>query len=195
MQGQNLLSGFNEPVLEAQSSYRRLLEAMAHPGRIVTLNSSAETPRPLSPAATAIALSLFDFETRVWLAPEAWPARDYLGFHCHCPITESPAKATFALLPAGSSRPDLADFNLGTDEHPERSTTLILEVAELSNESGVTLSGPGINGSTWLSVSGVDDGFWQQVRHNHGLFPRGVDLILSCGDRLAAIPRSTKVED
>ncbi|WP_255434812.1 phosphonate C-P lyase system protein PhnH [Paracoccus sp. MC1862] len=31
-------------------------------------------------------------------------------------------------------------------------------------------------------------------RHNRALFPLGWDCILTCGDRLAAVPRSTRVE-
>ena len=40
---------------------------------------------------------------------------------------------------------------------------------------------------------GLPDGFWNQVRMNQAKFQFGVDLIFVAGDRLAALPRSTRV--
>jgi alpha-D-ribose 1-methylphosphonate 5-triphosphate synthase subunit PhnH len=92
------------------------------------------------------------------------------------------------------SLPELAALPNGTDEMPETSATVILQVSALGSGRRFRLEGPGLRQPTELRVDGLPDEFvaiWQQ---NHALFPRGVDLILCAGDRLAALPRSVTVK-
>ena len=182
---------FGDAVSGAQETFRHVLEAMAHPGRVVTLGHDAMSPKPLSRAATAVALTLFDFETRVWLdaAAVAGDAFDYLRFHCGCPITDDPASADFAIADAAAV-PPLDRFAQGTDEFPDRSTTLIIDVAGLSAGTGVCLTGPGIKEKARLSVDGLPAWFWDSWSLNHGGFPLGVDVILTHENRVAALPRT-----
>ncbi len=79
-------------------------------------------------------------------------------------------------------------FAIGTPAYPDRSATLIVEVAALAPE-GARLSGPGIRDQARLNLPEV-----AAFRANRALFPQGVDLFLTCGTRLAALPRSTVVE-
>ena len=90
--------------------------------------------------------------------------------------------------------PDPDDLALGTDEYPDRSTTLIVQVPELSAGRGPRLTGPGIDGARRLDVGGRPERVWRVVAENPSLFPRGVDLILAAGARVAALPRTTRVE-
>lgn len=191
---QNIRPGFDDPVMRSQSTFRKVLEAMSHPGRIVDIDNTPEGLVDLSPAATAVCLTLVDFETPIWLDKKALSASDYLKFHCSCPITELSTAAQFAVIAAPQELTSFETFNLGSNEYPDRAATLIIEVESLSNAEGVTLTGPGIEHSAKLSVSGVSENFWQQVQNNSALFPRGVDLVLTCGKQLAALPRTTQVE-
>jgi alpha-D-ribose 1-methylphosphonate 5-triphosphate synthase subunit PhnH len=88
---------------------------------------------------------------------------------------------------------DLDGFCLGSDEHPETSTTLVIDVDGLVAGNGMELAGPGIADRVALQVEGVSDSFWSKVSANHALFPRGVDLILTSGCFVAALPRSVRV--
>jgi alpha-D-ribose 1-methylphosphonate 5-triphosphate synthase subunit PhnH len=188
-----LEAGFIDPVEDAQHSFRRILDAMAHPGRIVTLDRPQSLPPgPLGRAAVAAALALLDFETPAWLDAAASPAAAHLRFHCNCPITALPAEADFAF--AAGSPPPLDGFALGTDLYPDRSTTLILEVATLEAAGRLRLTGPGIEREARLGIIGLSPGFWAERAALAPLFPRGLDLIVTCGDLLAAIPRTTLVE-
>jgi alpha-D-ribose 1-methylphosphonate 5-triphosphate synthase subunit PhnH len=189
-----IAAGFADPALGAQATFRSLLQAIAHPGRIVAAPQGLPTPpAPLSPPAYAAALTLLDFETPLWLDPSlARPAViESLRLHCGCPIV-APGQARFALL-AGAGAP-LAAFEPGTPEYPDRSATLIWQVDQLSDAGGVRLIGPGIRDSARLQVEGLPADFWTLWGMSHSQFPLGVDVVFVTTDRLAALPRSTGVQ-
>ena len=91
--------------------------------------------------------------------------------------------------------PALEDFNCGTDEAPDKSATVILQVDRIFPEAeGVTLSGPGIRDTVSILVDGVANDFWRQRQRQQALFPRGVDILFTAGDRFVGLPRTTMVE-
>lgn len=190
----DLSPGFADPVIQSQATFRALLHAMARPGRIMELRGLAPDAAPLSPAAAATALALADFETPVWIAPALDDAFAWLRFHCGCPRAARPDEARLAFATATQALPEATAFDLGTDEYPDRSTTLVLEVPKLEAASGLLLSGPGIETTARLDAGLAAAPFWRARDELHELFPRGLDLVLTCGTRLAALPRSTKVE-
>jgi alpha-D-ribose 1-methylphosphonate 5-triphosphate synthase subunit PhnH len=185
-----IAAGFSDPTLNAQATFRCLLEAIAHPGRIVTAPGGLPVPpAPLLPPAYATALTLLDFETPLWLDPALATSAviESLRLQCGCPIAPQ-AEARFALL-AGAGAP-LAAFDQGTPEYPDRSATLIWQVESLEAGRGVRLTGPGIRTSTRLHVDGVAADFWAQWATNHAQFPLGVDVVFVTESQLAALPRS-----
>ncbi len=118
-----MLGGLADPVLDSQRIFRVALEAMAHPGRVVTLPTPVEVPSPLTAGAAALCLALLDFETPLWLDRQAATAEviDYLRFHCGVSVVEKPEVAVFALIARAEAMPSLAVFASGSDEYPDRS--------------------------------------------------------------------------
>ena len=189
--------GFGRPVQDSQAVFRTVMMAMARPGDIRTIDVDLDPPGRLGVAAAALALALCDFETPVWLAPGLSGqdgVAEYLRFHTGAPLVQDPAKAHFAFLGGGESLPDFSTFSLGTLAYPDRATTLVVEVDTLADDGGFVLAGPGIAGKTHLRAAPLPDDLAARLADNRSLFPRGVDLVLTCGDRLAAIPRSTIVD-
>jgi alpha-D-ribose 1-methylphosphonate 5-triphosphate synthase subunit PhnH len=184
--------GFVEPVADAQATFRAVLDAMARPGILHQVGQSLTPPQPLDRATAAVLLTLVDNETPLWLDPVAGEARDWLAFHCGAAFTDDPGKAEFALA---FSLPDLTIFSAGSHETPEGSATLIVQLPELGQGPRYRLSGPGLRGSAVLSAIGLSAQFITIWQRNHALFPRGVDLVLCSGTRLAALPRSVSIED
>jgi alpha-D-ribose 1-methylphosphonate 5-triphosphate synthase subunit PhnH len=187
-----LTPGFAEPMPEAQACFRALLEAMARPGRVQRLAGLPEAPAPLAPAAAAVLLTLADAETPVWT--DAGPAaEEWVRFHAGCPLVAEPGAAGFLLATAGT--PELATLEPGSEEEPHRSATLVLQVAALEEGRGWRLTGPGIETDHRLRVAGLASGFLAAWAANGARFPRGVDLVLCAGDRLTALPRTTRIEE
>jgi alpha-D-ribose 1-methylphosphonate 5-triphosphate synthase subunit PhnH len=59
---------------------------------------------------------------------------------------------------------------------------------------GKRLSGPGIETFSILKMEGLTERFWQDRQIQFTMFPLGVDIIFTCENTLAALPRTTKVE-
>lgn len=207
--GDTLYAGFSDPVFDSQRSFRAVLEATSHPGRIIDVGTPIGAPPPLHPATAAICLALVDFETPVWIqaatdanthaienATEhaAESLSQFLRFHCGSPLAADPALAAFAVIHAPAHMPPLTAFSAGLSDYPDRSTTLLIQVDGLSTGRRVQLSGPGIKHTQQLAPSGIPERFWTEWRDNGALFPRGVDVLLICGSDIAALPRTTRVE-
>jgi len=192
-----MLPGLADPTLDSQRIFRSVLEAISRPGRIVDVPSTIQPPAPLHPATAAVCLTLLDFDTPLWLDDAAARPEviEWLKFHCSMPLVTEPAAAQFALIADVERMPALGAFNAGTAEHPERSATVIVQVWALIGGAGQRLRGPGIADEVRLDVAGVPAPFWAWVSDNHALFPRGVDLFMSAGQVIAALPRATRVED
>jgi alpha-D-ribose 1-methylphosphonate 5-triphosphate synthase subunit PhnH len=188
-----LLPGFSDPVLASQAVFRTVMEAMARPGQITELGVTIAPPAPLGIAAAALALTLLDFETVVWLDPTLAVAPEvdsWLKFHTGAPRATDPAAAAFAFIAEPAAMPGFDAFGLGSVEYPDGSTTLVLEVETLTEGDVFHLCGPGIKGSRSLAAAPLPADFAARMAANRARFPRGVDLVLTCGHRLAALPRS-----
>lgn len=187
-----LLPGFADAVLDAQATFRALLTAMSHPGRVVPVGGGLVPPPGLSRALAAVALTLCDADTPLWTdAPEE--ARLWLGFHCGCRFTPDVGRAAFVMPLATPLSLDALDA--GTDEEPHRSATLLLPVSALAPGHGWRLSGPGIATEARLSVAGAPAGFAAAFAAQHARFPRGVDVVLCAPAAIACLPRSVRLSE
>lgn len=179
----SLIGGFTNAPHQSAYAFRAALNALSRPGMIETL-TGATPPAPLSVAAGVLVLTLCDRTTSLHLAGEYDCAalRDWVTFHTGAPLVRA-EDAHFALGAWG----DLAEdrFAIGTAEYPDRAATLIVEMPILT-ATGARLTGPGIDVSARLSLP---EGF-----RNRADFPLGLDCFFTCGDRIAALPRSTKIE-
>lgn len=185
MQTHDLDGGFAAPPQDAARAFRAVMTALAEPGKLQIV-SGARPPAPLSVAAGVVLLTLCDPETPLFLgaAHDCAAVRDWITFHCGAPLVPA-AQAQFALGAWGDL--PLDDFAIGTVEYPDRSATLIVEMPALA-ASGTILRGPGIADQAQLSLPDL-----AAFQRNRALFPLGLDFIFTSGDRLAGLPRSTRV--
>lgn len=188
--------GFADLVLGAQGVFRGTMEALARPGQAQGIGTDAAPPAPLTPELGAVALTLCDHDTLVWLDPvlrtsEAVTA--WLAFHCGAPLTDEIGEATFALVTDATLVPRLEAMAQGTNEYPDRSTTVVL-AAGLA-ETAVVLKGPGINGELRTVLPLPNSDFLAQWADNRARFPRGVDLLLVRNGTVTGLPRTTRISE
>jgi alpha-D-ribose 1-methylphosphonate 5-triphosphate synthase subunit PhnH len=191
-----LPAGFADKVLSAQSTFRSVMDAMARPGSIQPITSTAGTPIAMMRGTAAIALTLFDHDTPIWLDSQMSTTPDvakWLKFHTSAPVVSDSSIASFALVGDPENLPALDRFAFGSNEYPDRSTTLILQVESLTDGPAVELRGPGIDGSAVLRASIQPQDLFERLAINATLFPRGIDVVLVHDDAIVAIPRTTRL--
>ena len=188
--------GFADKVLSAQSTFRSVMDAMARPGSVQRILPMAGTPETMMRGTAAIALTLFDHDTPLWLDARMAESPDvlkWLKFHSGAPVVQDASIAAFALISDGGALPPFERFALGTNEYPDRSTTVIIQVESLDRGPGFELRGPGIDGAATLQATITPPDLFERLRCNETLFPRGIDVLLVADDAVAAIPRTTRV--
>lgn len=182
-----LLGGFAQAPLQSAAAFRAALNALARPGQIETLEG-AMPPAPLSIAAGVLVLTLCDPTTPVHLAGahDCAALRDWITFHTGAPLCG--AEAAHFTIGTWAALSPVSRFAIGQPDYPDRSATLIVEMAALEAQ-GARLTGPGIKSAAQLSLPET-----AAFAANHALFPLGFDTFLTCGSHVAGMPRSTRVE-
>lgn len=191
-----LPAGFADKVLSAQSTFRSVMDAMARPGSVQRIVVDAGAPASMMRGAAAIALTLFDHDTPVWLDPrmsETSEVTKWLKFHASAPVIADSTICSFALIGEASELPQLDRFSFGSNEYPDRSTTLILQVESLTQGPAFELRGPGIDGAAILQATIQPPDLFERLKINQTLFPRGIDVVLVADDAIVAIPRTTRL--
>lgn len=194
---QSIEGGFADPVFNAQAVFRAVMDAMARPGSVQPIPAFAHPPAPLSATSGAIALALCDNDTPVWLDPALHASAaviSWLGFHSGAPLANTPADAHFAFIATPAEMMALDGFSQGTQDYPDRSTTLILQVADLTSGAPLLLEGPGIETTATIAPARMPRHFIEQWKQNNKRFPRGVDIILASVEAIACLPRTTRIK-
>lgn len=188
--------GFADPVLHSQVTFRAVMDALANPGIVQKLVTSPLISSHLSPELASIMLTLTDHDTSIWLDEILRADRgvlDFIGFHAGATLVDEPDRCAFGFASAADRLPPLDQFNLGSQEYPDRSTTIVLAVPSLDGGSELVLRGPGIKEQCHCSPTGLPGDFVAQWAANRELFPRGVDLLLVANGEVMGLPRSMRI--
>jgi alpha-D-ribose 1-methylphosphonate 5-triphosphate synthase subunit PhnH len=209
--------GFADPTRDAQRAFRAILDALARPARPYPVTGPAEPPAVLGPGLAAVALTLLDEDSIVWLGGALGADAEvaaWLAFHTGTRRVADPAAADFVIT-GPDALPPLASLAMGTDEAPHLSATVVLDVrgyadadadpsaTRLTTELATRFStgfntrfiaqGPGIDGTAALAAPWAPEGFAAAWQHNTELFPRGVDLLLVDSGTVTGLPRTTRL--
>jgi alpha-D-ribose 1-methylphosphonate 5-triphosphate synthase subunit PhnH len=191
-----LPAGFADKVLSAQSTFRSVMDAMARPGSVARIVATTGAPAVMMRGSAAIALTLFDHDTPIWLDPkmsETSDVKKWLKFHTGAPVIEDSSICHFALIGDPGVLPALDRFAFGSNEYPDRSTTMLLQVESLTQGPSFELRGAGIDGTAVVQATIQPLDLFERLAINRTLFPRGIDVVLVAGDSVVAIPRTTRL--
>ncbi|MEL6920701.1 MAG: phosphonate C-P lyase system protein PhnH [Pseudomonadota bacterium] len=194
---QSIVAGaFADPVHDTQRTFAALMQVMSRPGRVECIASPAMGPQPLYATTAALLQTLADADTPVWFdhASDGDAVRGWLSFQTGAPLADGHGEAAFAVIADAKKLPPLSMFALGSQEYPDRSTTLLVQVPSLDASEALALRGPGIAATALLNVEGLPTGFRAAWAQNNALFPRGVDVVLLAPDSIAGLPRTTRLK-
>ena len=189
--------GFADPTRDSQTSFRAIMDALANPGTPRRLAESALAVGPLGAELVNTLLTLSDADTPIWLSDSlrVSSVEAFIAFHTGAPLTREPGRASFALVANLNELPKLEQFNLGTQEYPDRSTTVVLQVASLTGGPELISRGPGIKDHGHFAPVGLPQDFIHQWSANREKFPRGIDLLLVADGQVMGLPRSTRLSE
>jgi alpha-D-ribose 1-methylphosphonate 5-triphosphate synthase subunit PhnH len=189
---------FADPVMQSQSVFRALMDALANPGTMQKLAVPRAIGTSMTPELVSTLLTLSDHDTSIWLDEvlRSEPANlQFVSFHTGAPVVVEPGRAAFAFVSSVQALPPLDQFDPGTQEYPDRSTTIVLAVPALSGGPALSLRGPGIKDEVHISPLGLPGDFVGQWESNRALFPRGVDLLLVADGHVMGLPRTTRIAE
>ncbi|MFR6518918.1 MAG: phosphonate C-P lyase system protein PhnH [Bilophila wadsworthia] len=186
------MPAFSQPVFDMQRVFRVVLDAMSRPARLCRLPVFPQSvPDGLSPVLAALALTLCDGESPLWLSPglRKDETTTWLRFHCGCPIVEEADKAAFALVADASELPPLSAFAQGVLAFPRPFRNRLACRSVLMREP-VSWFRPGICG---VPSPARCPKILRSGGGEYAGFPLGVDML--CGaDGVAGLPRTTRLE-
>lgn len=190
--------GFADPVLQSQTAFRAVMDALANPGTPQKLVTPPSIRSSIPAELASILLTLADHDTSIWLddilrADAA--VLEFVNFHAGAPVVREPGRAVFAFATGAEHLPNFDQFNLGTQEYPDRSTTIVLAVGALTGGETLITRGPGIKGHGHISPVGLPENFVTHWSANRELFPRGIDLLLVAPGEVMGLPRSTRIAE
>src|SRR5262249_40288438 len=103
------------------------------------------------------------------------------------------ARADFAISVGVQRLPPLTAFRRGTDEYPDESVTLFIDVEAFVGGPLCLASGPGIQSRSMIAPKSLPSTFladWHDINRD---YPLGIDLWLGCGAEVMALPRTTRL--
>lgn len=183
--------GLKNPIHDAQITFRALLDALSCPGSSQEILIQLTPPPGLTIACAAACLTLLDLDTTVWLSSDfELEIKSWLKFHTGCHFTSDPKRATFAICKSMNNPLNLCNFNWGTAEKPELSTTLLIQVEPFQKSESMYLEGPGISGERLIKLPFYST-FREEWLENNRSYPLGVDLFLFWENTVMGLPRTT----
>jgi alpha-D-ribose 1-methylphosphonate 5-triphosphate synthase subunit PhnH len=192
--GRNIIPGFPSPVNDAQKIFRGLLTAMSEPGTLIRIGTLVHPPGTLNKAGYAIALTLLDRGSSLYLSPSL--SQDEiiatLGFHCQVICNQQYSLVDFAFC-SEHDWPALNALKIGTEAYPDQSTTLVIQCDSFERGPTLTASGPGIETTQTIRCSAFNGDLLSQREQLNQMQPLGIDMIFTCDHRFFCLPRTTEI--
>ncbi len=186
-----------DEVFEAQEHFRLIMDAMAKPGSIKTLDSEITVYEGFSKASALIGFALLDSNTSFYQNYDE-NLDQYLILNTSS-SPKSPENADFLFLKESNIELEaIEEAAIGEPEYPEKGAFLIIEVSKISDEAfskslELILKGPGVKGSKSIHVGGLKTKVLEAIQEKNMEYPLGVDTILTdSSGTLVCIPRSNQ---
>lgn len=188
------LHTFDE-VFDSQKVFRRLLEAMANPGRRCSIQLQSEKLFGDDPDMLSVAMTLLDAGVS-FCAPDNPTLTEQILLLTHAkPV--SVEQADYLFISSENQLPAIVESaKKGTLENPHTSATLVIQLPKGQTEQNVQLSGPGVDGKMTETVPcDIMRAIRLRDEQNYE-YPQGIDYIFLLPEsELLCIPRLVRMEE
>lgn len=185
-----------------QKTFRVLLQAMSHPGRVYQLEQKSEVGSQIADKYNnlfSVLQTLLDHEVGFCVIGKE---NEYLSSNISeltgCPV-KNISDADFIIVSDGESNGEILKAKRGSLEYPDTGATVIYSIHSVSaRDDGrlkITLKGSGINGEISPFLNGVSKKEFHYLKEINSEYPLGIDSIfIDSANRIMCIPRSTRIE-
>ena len=187
-------------VHDIQSVYRKVLNSMARPGVIETLEEQKKIDIEVScnKGTFLVMLMLLDGEVSFNIVSEKSEEMTSLISQMTYSKQKNLEEADYIFVLEDASEKSLAEVyklaKIGTLIDPNKSATIIAEVNSINNNDDLELSGPGIKDKKSLSISGNNKWIKERELKNKE-YPLGVHAIYIDKEyKVVSLPRTTKIK-
>jgi len=189
-------------VHDIQVAYRKTLDSMSRPGLISNIRDQAnkvarEISNFNSDATLVLVLMLFDTEVKFKVCSRRKAEiAELINQLTYAKPTER-QNADFILVLDDADPEEFKqvfkDAYPGDLRDPHKAATIIIEADAVSNERGLTLTGPGIEKESHILVKTIHS--WVNLRaEKNPEYPLGIDLIFTDTEaNILCLPRTTQV--
>lgn len=181
-----------DPVHDTRAVFQSMMTAMSRPGTIHDV--------PTEPADHAVLATLVDHEVTLYSRDE----RVCNAFAAEGRYTEGPLGEADVVHVASGSDIDLSEAKRGTRKEPSAGATVVCRVQSVlgpnetpptaNGKTTVEITGPGVDGVQNFNIGGLSTSEVTAIREAQTDYPRGIDVVLASDTRVAALPRSVKLE-
>lgn len=188
-------------VHDMQKGFRTILHCMSRPGTIENVSEIADKIRVSMegfPATFVTSLTLLDREVSFSIVGGNTKKLEDL-FAAYTMATQASLQTTdYVFITKQASKEQITSVfqkvKTGTLINPQESATIIIETESLSSTGNLLLTGPGIEYTEEVSITGYEH--WVEERNNvNKEYPLGVDMILLDGyANVVCLPRTTVIK-
>jgi alpha-D-ribose 1-methylphosphonate 5-triphosphate synthase subunit PhnH len=181
-----------DPVHDTRAVFQSVMNAMSRPGTIHDV--------PTVPADHAVLATLVDHEVTL----DSRDERICDALAAEGRLTEAPLVDADVVHVVPDADVDLREAKHGTRKEPSTGATVVYRVRNLSasdessrtatDESIVELSGPGVDGTRSIAITGLSTTELEAIQEVQADYPRGIDVVVASNSYVAALPRSVELE-
>jgi alpha-D-ribose 1-methylphosphonate 5-triphosphate synthase subunit PhnH len=195
-----------DAVNNTQQIYRKLLDCMARPGKVNSIEPylvQDDHESLFSKPLLSLAYTLVDREVSFHVISDLKEkAEQYIYWQTFSQAAEL-REAHYVFIGKQLSDSEIQsvmnEVKAGTLEDPHLSATILIQVNTLTDSPGdgmkLKLTGPGIQGTRYVYADGLPSAWITERKKINSEFPMGVDMILTTSSgEIMAIPRTTVIE-
>lgn len=194
----DLLIGLRAAQDAVTAVFRTMVDAVAHPGRVLQLPAA---PEGVPPALMPV-LAIADLRTTLFIDGNGSTASvaQALSRVTGSPLTDDVRAARIVtMLSASALTADVIwSLRVGSAQAPEDGATLFiacdhLRTATADEPDSIRTSGPGAAAGRWFVASGIDPSAIVELDKVNSGYPAGVDVyVVDAAGSMVALPRSNR---